>query len=407
MTTPTPRTARSGLVALTAAVLVTAALTEPARASGAPDDHRRTERAMAETVANGAPGVTAQVRDRAGDWQAAVGVGDLRTGRPRDADDRYRIGSVTKTFVATVLLALEAEGRIDLDDTVERWLPDLVRGGGHDGRQITVRQLLNHTSGVRNYTADPEFRRWHFQDPGFSTHRFDTLAPRALVRTALSGPAAFAPGATWGYSNTNYVLAGLVIEAVTGRPYGEAVRDRIIRPLGLRATSVPGTDPHVPGPSGRGYGRLSDHPGATSVHDVTLLNPSMAYAAGEMISSSADLTRFFAALLHGDLLPARQLAAMTTTVPTGLPSRSRYGLGIASVPTGCGLWLWGHGGGIPGSSTRTLSTRDGGHALAYNLNADWLGGGAIEEAEFCGGGGGGGGDRSRSRGPGQRGNTTT
>jgi D-alanyl-D-alanine carboxypeptidase len=401
VTAPTPRTARRGLLALTAAVLVTAALTEPARASGPPaDDHRRTERAMAETVANGAPGVTAQVRDHAGSWRAAVGVGDLRTGRPRGADDRYRIGSVTKTFVATVLLALEAEGRIDLDDTVEQWLPGLVRGGGHDGRRITVRRLLNHTSGVRDYTTDRAFRRWHFQDPGFFAHRFDTLAPRTLVRTALGGPPAFAPGASWGYSNTNYVLAGLVIEAVTARPYGEAVRERIIRPLGLRATSVPGADPHVPGPSGRGYAKLSPDPGTAPVHDVTLLNPSMAHAAGEMISSSADLTRFFAALLRGDLLPAAQLTAMTTTVSTGLASRARYGLGIVSVPTGCGRWLWGHGGGIPGSSTRTLGTRDGGHVLAYNLNADWLGGGAIEAAEFCGA-------PRRAGGSGQRGRTTT
>ncbi|MGX2997217.1 serine hydrolase domain-containing protein [Streptomyces sp. JNUCC 64] len=391
---------RTGLLALASAALA-AALTVPAAAhptgegghptgdtlfgrDGDHGGHLPTTRAMTDLVAAGVPGVSAQVRDRAGTWRTATGVGDLRTGRPRGADDRYRVGSVTKTFVAASLLLLEGDGRLDLDDPVERWLPGLVRGGGSDGRRITVRQLLNHTSGIPDYIRDEDFRRTRFHDPGFRSHRFVSLSPRRLVRTALAHPAAFRPGTSWGYSNTNYVLAGLVIEAVTGRPYGETVRDRIVRPLGLRATTVPGTDPRLPDPHSRAYGRLSPDPRAVRVHDVTLLDPSMAYAAGEMISSSADLTRFLTALLRGELLTGRQLAAMTSTVETAPGSAVRYGLGVLSVRTRCGVRLWGHGGDIPGSVTQLLGTRDGGHVLAYNLNGDWAGTGAIERAEFCG-----------------------
>ncbi|WP_260606432.1 serine hydrolase [Streptomyces sp. WAC08241] len=311
-------------------------------------------------------------------------AGDREEHGERGGDDHYRIGSLTKTFVATVLLQLQAEGRIDLDDPVEKWLPGVVRGNGHDGRRISVRQLLNHTSGVHDVTSDPAFQERVF-GPGFLEHRYDTWTPRQLVDVALSHPADFPPGTSWSYSNTNYVLAGMVIEEVTGRPYGKAVENRIIKPLKLRGTSVPGTRASMPRPSSPAWSTLSADPGAP-VHDVSRLNPSVAGSAGEMISDSNDLQTFYRALLKGRLLPRAEMRELTTTVPVSpeVP-RIRYGLGIMWEKLSCGKEIWGHSGGIHGSSTEGRVTRDGEHSLALNLNADWTGdGAAVLEAEFCG-----------------------
>ncbi|MFD8489899.1 serine hydrolase domain-containing protein [Streptomyces sp. NPDC059712] len=364
------------------AVALSAALAAPAVAAPATDGHDATRRALKAAVADGVPGVTATARDGHRTWSRTEGVGDLGTGEPRSERDRYRVGSITKTFVATVVLQLEAEGRLSLDDTVDQWLPGVVEGNGNHGDRITLRQLLNHTSGIYNYTADDEFARTHFARDGFFEHRYDTVTPRQLVAIATAHEPDFAPGTDWRYSNTNYILAGMVIEEATGRPYAEEVRRRIIDPLKLRATSVPGTRVSLPRPSSRAYSKLAET--ATGpTYDVTRLNPSMAGSAGEMISDSADLNRFYTALLRGRLLPAKQLAEMTTTVPA-MPGAS-YGLGLIKRELDCGVTVWGHGGGIHGSSSEAVTTRDGRHALAFNFNGDWSGDSdAVIEAEFCG-----------------------
>ncbi|MGY0068783.1 serine hydrolase domain-containing protein [Streptomyces sp. QTS137] len=344
--------------------------------------HLATRQAMRAAVAAGVPGVTAAATDRRGTWSATAGVGDLRTGQKRSPHDHYRVGSITKTFVATVLLQLEAEGRLSLDDTVDTWLPGLVTGNGHDGTRITLRQLLNHTSGIFDYTADEDYRHAYSTKEGFFEHRYNTLAPGELVRIALAHEPVFEPGASWRYSNTNYVLVGLVIEKATGRPYGEEIRRRVIEPLHLTATSVPGTRVSLPRPSSRTYSKLA--PTATGpTYDVTRLNPSRAFSAGEMISDSKDLNRFYRALLTGRLLPQEQLDEMTTTVSTG--SGRGYGLGLMKVTLSCGMSVWGHSGGISGSGTGAGTTKDGRHSLAFNFNGDWAGdGNAVMEAEFCG-----------------------
>ncbi|MFB6752949.1 serine hydrolase domain-containing protein [Streptomyces sp. NPDC056353] len=372
---------RTTLVAA-CAVALSAALAAPAVAVPATDGHDVTRRALKAAVADGVPGVTATARDGHRTWSRTEGVGDLGTGEPRSERDRYRVGSITKTFVATVVLQLEAEGRLSLDDTVDEWLPGVVEGNGNHGDRITLRQLLNHTSGIYNYTADEEFARTHFARDGFLEHRYDTVTPRQLVAIATAHEPDFAPGTDWRYSNTNYILAGMVIEEATGRPYAEEVRRRIIDPLKLRATSVPGTRVSLPRPSSRAYSKLAES--ATGpTYDVTRLNPSMAGSAGEMISDSADLNRFYTALLRGRLLPAKQLAEMTTTVPA-MPGAS-YGLGLIKRELDCGVTVWGHGGGIHGSSSEAVTTRDGRHALAFNFNGDWSGDSdAVIEAEFCG-----------------------
>ncbi|MFP8903577.1 serine hydrolase domain-containing protein [Streptomyces atacamensis] len=344
--------------------------------------HAALRQAMDDMVDAGVPGVLAQARDGHGTWTASAGVADLDTGRPRIRPDRFRVGSITKTFVATVMLQLQQEGRLDLDDTVEERLPGVVRGNGHDGRRVTLRQLLNHTSGIFDYTSDERFGRRLRED--FEKHRYDTHTPEQLVGIAMGHEPDFAPGTDWSYSNTNYVLAGMVIEAVTGDSYAHQIERRVLRPLGLRATVLPGTRATMPRPHGRAYVPFGG-PGA-ELTDVTDFNPSAAWAAGEMVSTVDDLNRFLRALMTGRLLSGESMAEMFEAVPTGEQGGDRYGLGLQTRELSCGKRVWGHSGGIPGSSSLALATRDGGHSLALNLNAQGIpvNATAALEAEFCG-----------------------
>ncbi|MGW2402526.1 serine hydrolase domain-containing protein [Kitasatospora sp. NPDC001664] len=294
-------------------------------------------------------------------WQGAAGKADLDRGTPARADGRFRIGSVTKTFVATVLLQLEAERRVDLDAPVERYLPGTVP----NGRDITVRQLLNHTSGIFNYTESKDFL--DFETPEAAQRWLDQgrwvqHRPADLVKLAVAHEPYFAPGADWHYSNTNYILAGMIVEKVTGHGWESEVERRIVRPLGLGSTSFPSSSTAVPGVHAKGYMQLADGGRA----DVTRLNPSMAGAAGAGISTTADLARFNSALLGGKLLPAAQLAEMTTVAPQSLKYLP-YGLGLMREDTPCGQ-LWGHGGGIPGYGTQILGELGGKRQLSFSYN---------------------------------------
>ncbi|MFD9324877.1 serine hydrolase domain-containing protein [Streptomyces sp. NPDC060065] len=391
----TTRTMRVGLAGTVAAVAMAGssftapAVADPAAAPAsalAPerDHHRSTQQAMDAAVKDGVPGVTGQARDKYGTWNGTSGVGNLKAQQSRGAQDRYRVASITKTFVSTVLLQLEADGEIGLDDTVEQWLPGVVHGHGNDGSRITVRQLLNHTSGIHNWTLDPEIQRIVFSKE-FLEHRYDTWTPEQQVRIAMRHEPDFAPGEGWNYSDTNYIVAGMIIERVTGQAYGDEIRRRIIEPLGLHATSVPGTDPHLPQPSSRAYSKLRD-PEGRKTYDVTEYNPSVAGAAGEMISNSADLNRFFTALLRGKLLPKKQLDEMMTTVPMDEENPEvRYGLGLRRSKVGCGKEVWAHGGDFHGTVAVAVTTRDGSHTLAFNFNGEWAGDiDAVIDAEFCG-----------------------
>ncbi|MGW6546279.1 serine hydrolase domain-containing protein [Streptomyces massasporeus] len=374
---------RTTLVCVTAlAAASTALVSAPAAAAGPPaSGHSATRAAIDAAVAAGVPGVVAEVRDARGLWQDSAGVADLTTHQPRGHGDRFRAGSVTKTLVATVMLQLQAEGRVDLDATVDHYLPGLVRGNGHDGRKITVRQLMNHTSGIFNFTEDATFAK-RVLGIEFLESRYDDWTPQRVIALALRNPPPFEPGTSWKYSNTNYLVVGLIVERLTGRPYAQEVERRITGPLGMRATYFPGSDPRLPGPT-RHYSTFTEDPGTT--YDVTELNPSWAWAAGEMVTDTADLNRFFAALLGGRLLRPAQLRQMTTTVPTGgnLPGQ-RYGLGLIEYETSCGIPVWGHSGGIHGSSTQSFGSRDGRHMVTVNFNGDWVGGGkTIVSAEFC------------------------
>jgi len=313
--------------------------------------------------ATGNVAVVAEMTGPRGHSFATAGLADAATGAPAQSYDSFRIGSATKTFVATVLLQLVGERRVSLDDTVEHWLPGVVSGNGNDGSKITIRELLQHTSGIYNYLADlPAVA----STAGYLANRFTTYTPAQLVALAMQHAPDFAPGAEWEYSNTNYILAGMIINRVTGHSWQEEVNARIIRPLGLRHTITPGTDPSIPGPHLHGYSNFGSGP----TIDVTLFNPTAADAAGEISSTTADLTTFYSALMRGRLLAPAQLAAMETTVSAPIWPGARYGLGLMWVPLSCGGGYFGHAGGVPGYTTRDGVTPDGRRVAVVERTGD-------------------------------------
>jgi D-alanyl-D-alanine carboxypeptidase len=309
--------------------------------------------------AAGMPGVFAQVRDGDRTWNLAAGVADIDTGRPVRPQFRHRIGSITKTFVATTILQLVGEHRVNLDKPIGRYLPDVLPG--ELGRQVTVRMLLNHTSGIADYSgvlfADLE---------AAAALQFRIFTPQELIAIGLAQPPTNPPGARWSYSSTNYIILGQLIEKVTGRPYAQDISRRILRPLGLRHTSFPGTDPYLRGPHMAAYLVWTDG----SLRDVTVFSQTSGWAAGEMISTAADVNRFFRALLTGRVLTRALLAQMQTTVPIipELPDAAGWGLGIWWLATPCGR-VWGHTGGEGGHSTYSWHSADGRRqvTLAENL----------------------------------------
>ncbi|MBF7150817.1 serine hydrolase domain-containing protein [Bacillus toyonensis] len=321
-------------------------------------DRNSVKEAMWDTLKLGYPGILAKTSEGGKTWGYAAGVADLSTKKPMKTDFRFRIASVTKTFTATVVLQLAGENRLNLDDSIEKWLPGVIQGNGYDGNQITIRQILNHTSGIVEYARSKEI--------DFFTNTKKSFTAEELVKIGLSMPPEFAPGKGWSYSNTGYVLLGILIEKVTGNSYAEEIENRIIEPLELSNTFLPGNSSVIPGTKhARGYLQPD---GASELKDVTYYNPSIGSSAGDMISTADDLNKFFSSLLGGKLLKEQQLKQMLTTVPTGIAETGGYGLGIYETKLPNGVSIWGHSGGIPGFSTFAGGTLGGKHTLAVNLN---------------------------------------
>ncbi|MFE4538997.1 serine hydrolase domain-containing protein [Streptomyces scopuliridis] len=320
----------------------------------------------------GVTGVSVRLETPQGTTTARSGVGDMASNHPVPKDGYLRLGSTTKTFVATVVLQLVSEKRLSLDQTVEQLLPGTVSGVGNDGRTITVRDLLQHTSGLHDYIYDV------FPESSAQTYyanRWRTYRPEQLIAKAMRHEPAFPAGTRWAYSNTNYVLAGMIIEKVTGLSWEQQVHDRILRPLSLRRTETPGTWPFLPDPHAANYQQFTaDGPMA----DTTIpYRPFDSGADGSMTGTARDLNRFFTALATGWLLGPAELAAMRTTVPvpqdSGHPAGTRDGLGLFFTPLSCGGGYFGHGGSGFGYVIRTAVTTHGRRTItvsAHSRSAD-------------------------------------
>ena len=314
-------------------------------------------------VDGGYPAALTAVRDKDGNTiGAAAGVGNLETGEAPPLDGEVRIGSNTKTFVAVVTMQLVQEGKISLDEPIETYLPGLLHGEGIDGAKITVRQLLQHTSGLPEYTdtVPGETDIFQIRDNYYST--------RDLLDVALSKPAAFEPGSQFKYTNTNYIVLSLLAEKVTHRPLAEQITKRIIEPLGLTHTYLPGPgEENIRGTHPHAYTRNNQG----QLEDITRQDPSAAGGAGAMISTPSELTKFLQATFNGTLLNQDSITEMKKTVEAsdliGVPG-SGYGLGIFSMPLSCGGEAWGHSGGIPGYGSYNMVGPDG-TAMALTVTA--------------------------------------
>ncbi len=300
------------------------------------------QRAADQLVADGVPGVIMMTRRGQQVSNVVAGLADKATGQAMQPQDKVRIGSITKTFVATVVLQLAAERRLSLNDSLQKWLPGVITGHGYHPARITIRQLLQQTSGIRDYTSAPGF----LTVANFAT----TWQPKQLVDIALRlGP----PVRGWLYSDANYILLGMIIQKVTGRSPITEISRRILVQLGLHDTSFPLTSKQIPAPYAHGY--------YGSLDATNLLNPSIAWTAGAMISTVDDVARFYRALLDGRLLPPAQQRELLATIPvddTGELFAEHYGLGIYSVRLSCGT-AWGHDGGILGFKTFAYTSPDG------------------------------------------------
>ena len=308
--------------------------------------------AGAETLlAAGVPGVVVLVRRGDETVSVADGVLSRRTREPVRATDRFRVGSLTKTYVATVVLELVAEHRLGLQDTVERWLPGLVPNAG----RITVEELLRHRSGLYDYWGDRRlfapYRRGDF------SHHY---TPRQLVELSNAHRPRFAPGARFAYTNTGYVVLGLMIEAVTRRPLAVELEDRIFRPLHLSGT-VFGPGPAHAGRTVHGYMRIGGR-----LRDVTALDTSYDWASGAVVSTAGDILDFYRALLTGRVLPRRYVRLMTTAT---VPAAAGYGFGIQKDHLACGA-SWGHAGDTPGFVAVVHNSLDGRRQAVALMNIE-------------------------------------
>jgi D-alanyl-D-alanine carboxypeptidase len=316
------------------------------------------QRALDDVVAAGAPGAVVLVHDRDGTRTLASGTSDLGRSTPMAAAMATRIGGLTKSFTATVALQLVGEGRIGLDDPIERWLPGAVPGGA----AISVRQLLNHTSGIADYASDPEVLAPYVE--GDLTREFDL---RHGLEVAIADGPQSAPGVQLGYSNTNTLLLSMIIEGVTGQPIGREIAQRVIVPLDLRHTwyATASSEP----PPVHGYLLIDGE-----LVDVTAFSPTLLGPAGAIVSNAEDVARFYGALLGGELLGRPELAAMKTIDPVATGGAADagivgggWGLGLLRETFPCGE-AWGHDGENPGYMTAAWSSEDGARQVVAIVN---------------------------------------
>ncbi|GAQ56969.1 serine hydrolase domain-containing protein [Streptomyces acidiscabies] len=366
------------IAALTTGVLpATSAYAAPSPTVPAAD-MEGVETALKAAMAQGAPGAMARFVGPSGVQVRTAGVLDRESGAPMDIHARFRIGSVSKTFSSVVLLQLVQEGKLTLDAPVNEYLPGLLP----DDR-ITVRNLLTHRSGLADYTDD----MFEHTVPGFESVRNRVFSYQELLDLSLALPRTTEPGVSYRYSNTNFVVVGMLIEKLTGTPVAAQYQKRIFKPLGLRDTLYVHPETKIPGFHVRGY-LHPDEAGAPLV-DSTEQTVSWAQSAGAVISSPADLNTFTTALMRGKLLSPEMLDAMRTVTPTDTTNTRFYGLGLRRYDLTCGVQVFGHTGTVQGFYTYTFATKDGKRALSAMANTSNKGSantalGGTLEAAFCG-----------------------
>jgi len=349
-----------GIAAVVFVLLTASLLTASASArvqAGAGTERKPTLASLTKSlVRDGAPGALVVLRTPTGVRRAASGVSSRDPRVALRAKARFRIASVTKPFVATVVLELVGEGKLSLDDPVERRLPGLLPGGA----TITIRELLNHTSGLYNYTDDAGLDQAEIADPT------RIWSPRELIAVATRHPPLFAPGTGWSYSNTNYVVLGLVVETVMGTTLEQQLRSRLFEPLALGSTSyVPWVD--TSGDLAHGFigsGSIPGIPSGTLIDVTTALNGSWFWGAAAIVSNGDDVTKYFASLLRGRILPANLLTLMKTVAPG-----SDYGLGLMRVRTACGI-AYGHVGDFTAYRNVVYAKANGKRVVDVMVNVD-------------------------------------
>ena len=352
-------------LAATAAGLSAWASSDRAEASSASSRQTVLQRDLDRVQRSGdIVGLLASVEDNGRTIRARAGVAQLGTRKQVPWNAEFRIASTTKAFVSTVVLQLVDEGKLSLDDTVEKWLPGLIKGNGNDGSNITIRQLLGQTSGLFNYLEDPTLLAGITQH--IDQYVNDATPAEEWVKIAMKHRPEFAPGAKWKYSNTNYVVAALIIQKVTDQPWDAEVEHRIVAPLKLRHTYSAGANPFIDGPHAHSYVQLP-----SGLKDLTDTSLGHAGDAG-LVSTTVDLNTFFRALIDGKLLSHNTLKKMETTIPANDPDfpGGRYGLGLRWMPLSCGGGYFHHEGDHPGGfHTRTGVTPDGKRSVVVSITS--------------------------------------
>ncbi|MEU6388818.1 serine hydrolase domain-containing protein [Streptomyces sp. NPDC046939] len=344
-----------------AAPLATAAPAAPHSAAHAPKHSAPDAKALRQAI-SGLPDADAtaalvRVGGRGGSWHGVAGVRDLRTGAKALENARFRAGSTTKVVTAATVLRLAADGKLDLDAPIQRYLPDLFAPNADAfPHPISVRHLLNHTSGLKPGTS------WGRNFEEEYPHRFETLTPRQVVAGSIAAGRAHKPGEVQEYLGINYTLLGLLVEKVTGHSYAAEAERLVLRPAGMRHTYFPGTGTRIRGPHNHGY-QLS----GGKLIDVTEWNQYDRLAGGDMISTTADLERLITALFRGRVVPQPQLEEMFT-VPSHITGAT-MSAGLQRFTTDDGKEVWLKTGSRYGYSSMAGGTRDLSRTLVYSVNS--------------------------------------
>ena len=342
------------------------AVANPATEAQSTLDHELLTRTLEAITDEGAPSVVAEVRDGDDVWSDASGDRGPWLGIDTKPTDLVRVGSITKTMVTTVVFQLIESGELALTDTVQDRLPGLIPYT----EPITVENLLGHTSGIPDYMGELFPSIYEGKPDDIKWNKWWYLPPETLVKMATQQPLWFSPGEQWAYSNTGYVILGLLIEDATGASLETQLRQRVLDPAGMDATQLPTWNPFIMGPHPRaqlatGY---PDEP----YYDTTEFNPSLLWSAGHAVAPVNDINEFFAALNEGALVSPESLATMRTL---SVQSQGTYGLGLQAIPVGgCedfpeGI-AYGHTGGTLGATSYSFHSPDGDRQMTITYLVD-------------------------------------